>query len=67
MAGPQHWAPFKSDEWNKSVSKSQRLVEGRNLENLSSECRFEILMTKGVKTQNCANIDGNWRMTNDLK
>jgi len=49
------------------VSQSQRLVEGRIFENLSSEYRFEISMTKGVKTQNCANIDGNWRMTNDLK
>ena len=56
-----------SDEWNNSVSKSQRLVEGRQFENLSSEHKFEISMTKGAKTQNCANIDGNWRMTNDLK
>ena len=31
------------------VSQSQRLVEGRIFENLSSEHRFEISMTKGVK------------------
>ena len=29
---PKELCTFKSDEWNKSVSKSQRLVEGRHFE-----------------------------------